>query len=154
MGDLISQLLSKSRTEISAGTSVELSLVTPGQKEPSFVRSFDDVPLKAKVQLWQTGTSGPAIESSGRRFELTVIGSADLGVAEGTQVVVACGNDLYELQSALGSQLGFASPPQVMMYVHSLHSRSSFNVLSRSYCVWTGTIKISANFADRCRLPR
>ena len=39
------------------GGSYDLSVTEPGRKEPKFVTSLDQVPLKAKVQLWSPGTA-------------------------------------------------------------------------------------------------
>ena len=86
----------------------DVSMVEPGRKDPTFIKSLDQLPNKAKVQLWSAGTdpdSAPAAGGGGGpTFKLTVTASPDFA-ADGTVVEVQ-GADLNGLQEAIGAKLG------------------------------------------------
>jgi hypothetical protein len=81
----------------------DVSMLEPGRKEPTYITSLDQLPNKAKVQLWAAGKfSSPS--DAGQVFKLTITQSPDFA-ADGTVVEVAA-TDLAGLQDAIGSKLG------------------------------------------------
>merc|ERR1719265_91263 len=88
-------------------------MLEPGRKEPTFVTSLDQVPAKAKVQLWSKGTA-PSSDppAAGSSYTLTVTKSEAVA-PEGTVISVG-GADLDSLRAAIGAQLG---KPNIQMMI-------------------------------------
>merc|ERR1711871_1162726 len=63
----------------------DVSMLEPGRKEPTYITSLDQLPNKAKVQLWAAGKfSTPSSASgSGQVYKLTISQSPDFA-ADGT----------------------------------------------------------------------
>lgn len=107
-------LAEKLSVDLPAEGAADVSMMEPGRKEPTFIHSLDDLPLKAKVQLWSAGTdpNPPAAAAAGggvggTAYTLTVTQSP--GIAPEGTVIRVSGTDLDGLHAAIGAQLGKGS---------------------------------------------
>lgn len=105
-------LAEKLSVTLPAEGAADVSMMEPGRKEPTFIHSLDDLPLKAKVQLWSAGKDPNPVAAApaaggGTEFTLTVTQSPDIA-PEGTVLKVS-GTDLDSLHAAIGAQLGKGS---------------------------------------------
>jgi hypothetical protein len=87
----------------------DVSMLEPGRKEPTHITSLDQLPNKAKVQLWAAGkfsdpSSAGGGDGLGQVFKMTVTQSSDLA-ADGTVIEVSA-TDLAGLHEAIGNKLG------------------------------------------------
>ena len=57
MADLVAQLVAQLKLAPAQGGNYELSVTETGKAQPTFVQAFEQVPLKAKVQVWSPGTA-------------------------------------------------------------------------------------------------
>jgi O-acetyl-ADP-ribose deacetylase (regulator of RNase III)/predicted NAD-dependent protein-ADP-ribosyltransferase YbiA (DUF1768 family) len=59
-------LAEKLNVTLPAEGAADVSMLEPGRKEPTFIHSLDDLPLKARVQLWSAGTDpSPPLAAAG-----------------------------------------------------------------------------------------
>ena len=94
----------------------DVSMLVPGRKEETHIRSLDDLPSKAKVKLWKAGKfsdgSAGGAGDAGQVFKLTIVDSPDYA-ADGTVIEVVA-TDLASLHAAIDKQLGKTGTQMLM----------------------------------------